>query len=322
MRLLFTLILLFHAIFSISQNNQAKFNETSEKIETLLKYKDKSPSQLRSLLKELESYSFNNPNEFNHIKKRVDSYLLPLEIRLIRSDVYNRKYRNAVDLTKQIKMNYSYSSEIQKLDKYLDRKLYSYHKNLMIHQKSSWFSLEPSLSCFTQERLLNDITETTEISNLNPVYGLGFYVKFNKKKKENSGRIARYSFSQIGLKLDYRDNGYILLKDSAYVAVDPYINSQISFLYRKTLGLDAGVLQYVNSLGNVKTNYSLTASFFIPIRFVSLGAHARIISDLTSNQPSVQFGASLKFNLGIYKPYSLRDKEEVKSQAFKFKENK
>ena len=322
MRLLFTLILLFHAIFSISQNNQAKFNETSEKIETLLKYKDKSPSQLRSLLKELESYSFNNPNEFNHIKKRVDSYLLPLEIRLIRSDVYNRKYRNAVDQTKQIKMNYSYSSEIQKLDKYLDRKLYSYHKNLMIQQKSSWFSLEPSLSCFTQERLLNDIAETTEISNLNPVYGLGFYVKFNKKKKENSGRIARYSFSQIGLKLDYRDNGYILLKDSAFVAVNPYINSQISFLYRKTLGLDAGVLQYVNSLGNLKINYSLTASFFIPIRIVSLGAHARIISDLTSNQPSLQIGASLKFNLGIYKPFSLRDKEEVKSQVFKFKENK
>ena len=105
MRILFTFILLFHAIFSIGQNNQAKFNETSEKIETLLKYKDKSPSQLRSLLKELESYSYNNPNEFNQIKKRVNSYLLPMEIRLIRSDVYNKKYRNAVDQTKQIKIN-------------------------------------------------------------------------------------------------------------------------------------------------------------------------------------------------------------------------
>ncbi len=319
MRILFTLILLFHAVFSFSQNNKEKFNVTSEKIETLLKYKDKSPSQLRSLLKELESYSNNNVNEFNQIKKRVNSYLLPMEIKLIRSDVYNKKYRNAVDQTKQIKINYSYSSEIEKLDKYLDRKLYGYHKNLMIQQKSSWFSLEPSLSFYTQEKLLNDITE---ISNLNPVYGLGFYVKFNKKKKENSGRIARFSFSQIGIKLDYRDNGYNLLKDSTYIAVNPYINSQISFLYRKTLGLDAGVLQYVNSLGNVKTNYSLTASFFIPIRFVSLGAHARIISDLTSTQPTVQLGASVKFNIGIYKPYSLRDKEEIKSQVFKFKENK
>jgi len=319
MRTLFTLILLVHAVFSFSQNNKEQFNITSEKIETLLKYKDKSPTQLRSLLKELESYSNNNLNEFNQIKKRVNSYLLPMEIKLIRSDVYNQKYRNAVDQTKQIKLNYAYSTEIEKLDKYLDRKLYSYHKNLMIQQKPSWFSLEPSLSFYTQERLINDFTE---ISNLNPVYGLGLYVKYKNKKKENSGRIARFSFSQIGIKLDYRDNSYSVLRDSAYTAVNPYLNSQISFLYRKTLGIDAGVLQYMNTTGNVKTNCSLTASFFIPIRFVSLGAHARIISDLTSTQPTVQLGASVKFNIGIYKPYSLRDKEEIKSQVFKFKENK
>lgn len=319
MRILFTLILLFNAVYSFSQNNKEKFNVTSEKIETLLKYKDKSPSQLRSLLKELESYSNNNTIEFNQIKKRVNGYLLPLEIKLIRSDVYNKKYRNAIDQTKQIKFYYAYSSEIEKLDKYLDKKLYSYHKNLMINQKPSWFSLEPSMAFYTQEKLLYDINT---ISNLNPVYGLGLYVKFKNRKKENSGRIARFSFSQIGLKLDYRDNINGVLRDSAYLTGNSYFNSQISFLYRKTLGIDAGVLKYMNSPVNLKTTYSVTASFFIPIRFVSFGAHARFISDLSSTQPTVQLGASVKFNIGIYKPYSRRAKEEVKSQVLKFKENK
>ena len=56
MRLLFTLILLFHAIFSISQNNQAKFNETSEKIETLLKsYEPGRPNMKPDVLSQMVS---------------------------------------------------------------------------------------------------------------------------------------------------------------------------------------------------------------------------------------------------------------------------
>ena len=59
--------------------------------------------------------------------------------------------------------------------------------------------MEPSLSFYTQERLLNDITE---ISNLNPVYGLGFYVKFNKKKKEQEEKmipfLALHRFEVVG----------------------------------------------------------------------------------------------------------------------------
>ena len=316
----FLLLFIFIPLVSIfSQDNTVKFNTISEQIEKLLRYKEKSSTQLRILLKDLESYSQNNKNEFIQIQQRVNSYLLPIEIKLIRSDIYRKKYRNAVDQTKQIKLNYSYSTEIEKLDKYLDRKLYSNYKNLMIQQKPSLFSLEPSLSLYTQERLIDDVTK---ISNLNPVYGLGLYYKFKNEKKENSSKIPRFSFSQIGLKFDYRDNSYSISKDSEYLDVYSYLNSQISFLYRKTLGLDVGVIQYMDLMEKGKTDYSMTASLYIPIRFFSLGAHARVISDLNLTQPTIQIGTSLKFNIGIYKPYSSSDKDEVKSQIIKFKENK
>ncbi len=315
---LLTLFVLLVFNLSVFSQSNTKFYEISEKIENLLKYKDKSPDQLRMLMKELEGYSQNNLNEFNQIKRRVNSYILPIEIKLARSDIYNRKYRNAVDQTKQIKLNYSYSKEIEKLEKYLDNKLYNYHKKIMIQQKPSWFSLEPSISFYTQEK---KIPQVTKISNLNPNYGLGFYVKFNNRKKDNTSQKTIYAFSQIGIKMEFRDNSYVLLKDTSNMIVNPYFNTQISFIYRKTIGIDFGVLQNLNSQNN-NLNYSFTTSFFIPIRIISFGLNARLISDLKSTNPNLQLGGTIKINLGIYKPFSIRDREEVKSQVFKFKENR
>lgn len=315
-------VILFSFIWiSITGFSQSsKFYETSEKIENLLKYKEKSPSQLRMLLSELKNYSSGNEASYNQLKMRVNKYLMPIEIKLARSDVYNRKFKEAVDKMKEIKINYSYDKDIEKLESYVDRKLFLYHKRNMLNHKSSWFSLEPSLSMYTSEV---DLKVFTQVVNLNPVYGLGFYVKFNKNKKNSSEKRTSFAFSQIGLKVDYKDVNYIVLKDtSSAFNTSPYLNYQLSFLYRKTLGLDAGVVSYMNSMGNLKNNYSVTGSFFIPLDFMSIGLNARLISDFTSTNPLFQLGGTLKFNIGIYKPFSFRDREEVKSQVFKFKEGK
>jgi hypothetical protein len=305
------------SISGFSQSN--KFHETSEKIENLLKYKEKSPSQLRTLLSELKNYSLGNEASYNQLKMRVNNYLMPIEIKLARSDVYNRKFKEAVNKMKEIKINYSYDKDIEKLESYIDRKLFLYHKRTMLNHKSSWFSLEPSLSMYTSEV---DLKDFTQVVNLNPVYGLGFYVKFNKNKKISSEKRTSFAFSQIGLKVDYRDVNYIVLKDtSSYFKASPYVNYQLSLLYRKTLGLDAGIVSYLNN-GTFTNNYSLTGSFYIPIHFMSIGLNARLITDFKSPVPLFQLGGTLKFNIGVYKPFSLRDREEVKSQVFKFKEGK
>ena len=315
--LFFVSLFTFFSFSGFSQTG--KFYETSEKIENLLKYKEKSPSQLRLLLSELKNYSSGNEASYNQLKMRVNKYLMPIEIKLARSDVYNRKFKDAVDKTKEIKLNYAYDKDIEKLEGYVDRKLFTYHKRTMLNHKSSWFSLEPSLAMYTNEV---DMKDFTEVVNLNPVYGLGFYVKFNKKKKSSSEKKTNFSFSQLGVKVDYKDINYTLLKDTSAFLRGSYFNYQFSFLYRKTLGLDAGVVSYSSNMGNVKNNYSVTGSFFIPLDFMSIGLNARLISDFTSTNPLFQLGGTLKFNIGIYKPFSLRDREEVKSQVFKFKEGK
>jgi hypothetical protein len=314
----FTFLLFLVLNFSVfSQTN--RFYEISDKIENLLKYKEKSPSQLRSLLSELKNNSSSNESAYKQVQKRVNEYLLPIEIKLARSDVYNKKYKDAVVKMRELKVNYPYERNIERLEGYIDRKIYSYHKRNMMNQKSSWFTLEPSISMYTSEVRIGDFQG---VSNLNPTYGLGMYVKFNKRKKYSSSSKPNFAFSQIGVKLDYRDTTYTLMRDTSFISMNPYINYQLSFLYRKTLGLDAGLVSYISNSANIKNNYSLTGSFYIPMKFLSLGINARMITDFKSSKPLFQLGGTLKFNFGLYKPFSRRDREEVKSQVFKFKEGR
>jgi hypothetical protein len=313
------IILLFLVANFVGFSQSNRFYEISDKIENLLKYKEKSPSQLRLLLLDLKNNSSGNEGAYKQVQKKVNDYLLPIEIRVARSDVYNKKYKEAVGKMRELKVNYPYERNIERLESYIDRKIYGYHKRNMLNQKCSWFSLEPSFSMYTSEVRMDNFQR---ISNLNPIYGLGMYLKFNKRKKNSFAPKPSFAFSQIGLKLDYRDTTYTAIKDTSFVSMNPYLNYQLSFLYRKTLGLDAGIISYLSSSNNVKNSYSLTGSFFIPIKFVSLGINARMITAFNSSKPLIQLGGTLKFNLGLYKQFSRRDREEVKSQVFKFKEGR
>lgn len=316
-----TIFFLMSISFSVNVFGQTpKFVETSEKIENLLLYKQKSPTQLRDLLTELDRNKKGYESDYLLLKSRVDEVLMPIDIKFARSDVYNKKYREAVQKTKQMKVNYSFDPKIQKLENYLDHKLYKFHKNNLKKKKPTWFSLEPSISLYTSEL---EVKSMTDIRNVNPVYGMGFYVKFkNTEKSTYSNGKSNFNFSQIGVKLDYRDPNYTYLKDSAFVAKSPYFNTQLSFLYKKTLGLDAGIMSFSNAIGDFSNVFSFTGSFYIPMRIISVGFSARILTDFTTTNPSIQFGTTLKFNLGLYKSFSSRDREEIRSQVMKFKEGK
>jgi hypothetical protein len=302
---------------SVAQTSN--FQETSEKIENLLRYKEKSPTQLRGLMVELNKYKAGNEQDFSLLKSRVDHVLLPIDIKYARSDVYNKKYRDAVKKMNVIKENYEYNKNIEKLEDYLDRKLFIFHKRTLLKTKPTWFSLEPSISMYTSEINLKSVTD---IRNVNPVYGLGCYVKFNLDEKSTNRGRSTFNFSQLGVKLDYRDPNYTYLKDTSFVANSPYFNTQLSFIYRKTLGIDAGIMSFSNSPGDFSNLYSFTGSFYIPMNYLSIGINARVITDFTSTNPLFQMGTTLKFNFGLYKSFTARDKEEIRAQMIKFKEGK
>lgn len=300
---------------TIAQNTNLEI--TTEKIEKLLQYKQKSPIQLRSLLQELKQYSAGYEIRYQQIKSRVDLVLLPLDIKIARSDVYNKKYEDANRKLKEIKLNYNFNRNIEKLESYLDNKLYSFYKGKMMRHKPFWFSLEPSYSLFSPEV---SIKKFNNVVNLNPVYGLGLYVRIQNREKQSTYKRTNFSYSQIGFKIDFRDTNYRIIKNTPTSGVLPYFNSQLSLIYRKTLGLDLGVITYSGLSNQTLTNYSLTTSLYIPVGYFSLGVNARFITDFKTTTPFFQVGGTFKLNLGIYKPFSLRDREEVKSQVLKFKE--
>jgi len=293
------------------------FLETSEQLEKLLRYEQKSPNQLRELLTELEHNQTGFESEFQMLKTRVDRVLLPLEIKFTKSDIYNKDYKNAVQKIGLIKVNYKYDEAIQKLENYFDRKLFHDEKKTLLASKPHWFSVEPSIAFYSSEI---EAKNFNTIQNLNPVYGLGLYVRMKNKPTTSSSGKLKFNYSQIGLKLDYRDPNYTYKLDTATFNNTVYFNSQLSYLYKQVLGIDVGIISYSTKIDELSSYYSFTGSFYIPMGWMSLGVNARIITDFLSTNPLVQIGTTLKFNLGLYKPFNNNDKEEVKAKIIKFKE--
>lgn len=293
------------------------FLETSEQLEKLLRYEQKSPNQLRELLNELEKNQAGYESEFQLLKTRVDRVLLPLEIKFTKSDIYNKDYKNAVQKIGLIKVNYKYDEDIQKLENYFDRKLFHDEKKALLATKPYWFSIEPSLAFYSSEI---EAKKFNTLQNLNPVYGLGLYVRMKNEPATTSSGKAKFNYSQIGIKLDYRDPNYTYKLDSATFNNTVYFNSQISYLYRQVLGFDAGLMSYSTKIGELSSFYSFTGSFYIPMGWMSIGVNARIITDFLSTNPLIQVGSTLKFNLGLYKSFNNNDKDEVNSKIIKFKE--
>ena len=153
---------------------------------------------------------------------------------------------------------------------------------------------------------------------MHPIYGLAFYAKIGIKSKGSYSTKPKFSYSQVGLKLEYRDTNYRLIPDNTIVRASPFFHTQLSFLIRKCIGFDIGILSY--SSHTLPTNYSFSTSFFIPMGYFSLGFNSRLLTDFKTSVPMIQFGTTLKFNFGLYRPYLKKDKEEVKTRVIKFKE--
>ena len=136
---------------SICQNSEENFFEIAEKLEGLLKYRDKNTAQLRELLFELEKYSEGNESSYELLKNRCDRYILPIEIKLVRSDVFNQNFKDAVQKTKVLKAFYPFKEDINNLETYVDRKIYRYEKKSFLNLKSTILSVEPSFGMFSQE---------------------------------------------------------------------------------------------------------------------------------------------------------------------------
>lgn len=313
--------------FLAQSENKLKFNDISSQIDKLLKYKEKSPSQLRGLLVELKSVSKGMEAPYNQMKIRVDGHILDVDIKLVRSDVYNDKFETALRRVPELKLYYPFSDKITSLENFTDRKSFKYYRKLVQDERSSYLSLEPSFSGYIPEYKLSSFGNLFT-NNVQPVYGIGIYYKIKPKVKFNNSNSnkTKFKYSQVGLKVDHFDATKSIIFDSLHLSPlvqQSYNNFQVSFLIRKCLGLDFG---YINSnnipTGSInirpKSVYNSTVSFYIPLNVLSIGVNARILTDF-KDYNRIQYGLSLKFNIGILKPFPKKDREEIKTKILKIK---
>jgi len=321
------IILFFSTSFLAQSENKLKFNEISSQIDKLLKYKEKSPSQLRGLLADLKSISKGMEAPYNQMKIRVDGHILDVDIKLVRSDIYNDKFDIALRRVPELKLYYPFSDKITSLETFTDRKSFKYYRKEVQDKRSSYLSLEPSFSGYIPEYKLSSFGNLFT-NNVQPVYGIGIYYKINPKVKsafEYSNK-PKFMYSQVGIKVDHFDATKSIIFDSLHLsplAQQSYNNFQISFLIRKCLGLDFGFINSKNTTSGIinirpKSVYNSTVSFYIPLNVLSIGVNARILTDF-KDYNRIQYGLSLKFNIGILKPFPKKDREEIKTKILKIK---
>lgn len=321
--IIFFLGLFFCSISIGAQTNKSDdCNKIITQIEKLLQYKDKSPNQLRSLMSELKSCLGEENKIYNQLSIRVSGHLLPIDIKLVKSDIYNKRYEEGVKKIPELKLHYPYSAEITKLEKFVDKKIFSNYKKKVLREKPSYISIEPSFSFSTSEQLVDGFSQINT-SIIHPTYGISIYGKFNQKPKVQSNtKPTIFSYSQIGFKIEFRDaKSFLFTEDpNQNSTYGNFTNLQLSLLLRKCLGFDFGYVMYENKYSAERGNqYSGALNFYIPIRFISIGASAKVMSDF-KDEHNLLFSVGTKLNLGLFKIFSKGDREEIDTKILLLKE--
>ena len=316
MKKILSILWLFSCISLSAQESNKDFLYVAGEIDRLLQYDDVYPTQLKSLLAELETLSEGNELLFNQIKLRVDHLMLPIEIKAINTAIKNDELIVAYKAISVIKKEYDYHKDIQKLDNRLNASLYDRYKEILIDDLQPRLTLEPTYSWYSSDYTFEELSDF-ENYDFAPEYGVGISYNFGIKSIYSSGN-KYYTYSQIGLRTSIRSNSTIYIPNGRDVSVVPERNTEITLLYRKTVGLAVGA--YTMNDPTDFTLYNATTSFYIPIKGLSLGVHARIITDFDMD-PILQFGASAKLNLKFYKPFTKKHKDEIDIRIIKFKES-
>ena len=163
------------------------------------------------------------------------------------------------------------------------------HKNLKESRTS--YTIEPSLSLFSIGKPLREFS-FFQSPGMNLMYGLGAYKIFNVHESYRRGFKKSYKYSQIGLKIDYFNGEGESINENVRLN---YINTQISFMINRSLGLDLGYAALLNTtLPTDKGLFSANLCAELPLDFISLGLNARVLSDF-SEVHHIQYGLSLKY---------------------------
>jgi hypothetical protein len=291
-----------------------KFYLICDKIEKLLSYKTVSGEQLKSYIGQLRGLKDIDPIRYNKIKDNTDIRLLDYDLKLIRSDVYNKNYTKALSDIPLLKINYDRNRKIESFEREIDRKIYSQFKNELLVSRPRLYNIEPSVFIMTPPISYNK--NGNSYYNLNLNYSLGLYRRIGIKPKNKTGN---FKYSSIGVKFDYLNSKqtFNINDSSIYERNNSFFNTQLSFGVRKFIYLELGYLSFNNSLKS--SLYNGAISFYIPIGYFSLGLNLKYLTDFKQNN-LIMTGAGIKLNFGILKKFNSNDKQEIQTSILKLKQ--
>ncbi|MEY3079080.1 MAG: hypothetical protein RL086_233 [Bacteroidota bacterium] len=291
-----------------------KFYLICDKIEKLLSYKTVSGEQLKSYMGQLKGLNDIDPSRHSKIKNNTDSRLLEYDLKLIRSDVYNKNYTKVLSEIPMLKLTYDRRRRIESFEREIDRKMYRYFKKDLLTSRPRLYNFEASLLLMSPPTKLNNIN--SNYYNLNLNYSMAIYRRFGIKPKN---KLGNFKYSIIGLKFDYLDSKQTINSNdsSIYPRNYTFFNPQLSLGIRKFLYFDLG---YVSHNGDLKPSlYSSSISLFLPLGYFSFGINAKYLTDF--NQSSLLMtGVGIKFNFGLIKKFNSNDKNEIQTSILKLKQ--
>ncbi len=288
------------------------FYLTCDKTEKLLRYKTVSSEQLKNYLVQLKELKDIEPSKYYKLKSNTDRRLLDYDLRITRSEVYNKRYENALSQIPIIKSNYDLSRRIEWFEREIDRKIYRSLKKDFLISRPRLYNIEPSVFLMSPANVISK--NINNFNNLNFNYSLGVYRRLGIKPKNKTGN---FKYTLLGLKFDYLDSKQTINVNSTYARNNSFFNPQLSLGVRKFIYIDLGYLFFNNNSN--PSLFSSSISLYLPLGYFSVGLETKYLTDFKQTR-LLMSGVGIKFNFGFKKKYNADDKNEIQTSILKLKQ--
>ena len=305
--------ILFISVFLFSSQAWAqdslrikRFSTTIDRMTKIMSKTGGSLEHLKVIYRQLEELSDVDGDAFNTLTSKYDDYIFIERIIYIGEMNKSHELERALVSLAILQQEFPENEDVKNLA-VATKEITSQRLQKNLKESKTSFTIEPSISLFTIGKPLDEFT-FFQSPGVNLMYGLGVYKVFNVHESYQRGFKKKFNFSQIGLKLDYF-NG---TGESISVPVTlNYLNTQISYIINRSLGLDLGYAAVLNSTLPVEKGlYSINLRGEFPIDFLSLGLNARILTDF-GDVNHIQYGLSLKYIFKLGNTLTQTDLESI-----------
>jgi hypothetical protein len=268
------------------------FENKQKRIYKIMAEPKGSLEYLKVVYRQIEEISEVDENAFALLTEKYNEYVFNERILYIQDMNKLHELERALVSLAILEQEYPENKQVKELGVITKQTTTERLKKNLKESKTA-FTIEPYVSIFTLGKPLNEFA-FFKFPGVNLMFGAGIFKTFNVHEASRNAFKKRYTYSQIGIKLDYFSGE----SESENIALK-YVNPQISFLFNRSIGCDLGYALISNStlpVDNGLVSFNISKEFAFD--FLSAGINARVLSDFDEvNQ--IQYGLSLKYTFKL-----------------------